>query len=87
MQTAGFIETTASCVMTSEIVAAYIQHEKDRGASADSIRNYKRVTRSLYEWLPEEKVITKKQLLAWRQSLKDHGYTSQTQQNYVKGIN
>ena len=35
-------------VMTSESVAAYIQHEIDRGASKDSIRNFKRVTNSLF---------------------------------------
>lgn len=50
---------TASYVMTSESVAAYIQHEIDRGASKDSIRNFKRVTNSLFEWLPEDKTITK----------------------------
>ena len=80
-------ENTASYVMTSESVAAYIQHEIDRGASKDSIRNFKRVTNSLCEWLPEDKTITKDRLLDWRQFLKDHGYTPQTELNYVKGIN
>lgn len=52
MQEISQTENTASYVMTSESVAAYIQHEIDRGASKDSIRNFKRVTNSLFEWLP-----------------------------------
>lgn len=87
MQAISQTENTASYVMTSESVAAYIQHEINRGASKDSIRNFKRVTNSLFEWLPEDKTITKDRLLDWRQFLKDHGYTPQTELNYVKGIN
>ena len=87
MQAISQTENTASYVMTSESVAAYIQHEIDRGASKDSIRNFKRVTNSLFEWLPEDKTITKDRLLDWRQFLKGHGYTPQTELNYVKGIN
>ena len=69
MQAISQTENTASYVMTSESVAAYIQHEIDRGASKDSVRNFKRVTQSLWEWLPEDKTITKDRLLVWRQSL------------------
>lgn len=80
-------QTATTCVMTSESVAAYIQHEIDRGISGSSVRNFKRVTDSLFEWLPEDKLITRDRLLAWRKSLKDHGYTPQTELNYVKSIN
>ena len=73
--------------MTPESITAYIRYEQDRGASNDSIRNFKRVTNSLYEWLPGDKSLTKDLLLAWRQDLKAHGYTQQTELNYVKGIN
>lgn len=77
----------ATCTMTRESIAAYIQNEQERGASKASIRNFKRVTSSLYEWLPNDKTITKDLLLAWRKSLKDYGYTQRTELNYVKGIN
>ena len=87
MQTKSQTEITASYVMTSDNIAAYIQHEIDRGVSVTSLRNSRRVLSSLYEWLPEDKIVTRDLLLAWRQSLKDHGYTSQTELNYVKGIN
>ncbi len=87
MQTANHKEATAFPVMTPDSVAAYIRYEEDRGASVNTIRNFKRVTSALFEWLPEEKTITKDLLLAWRQSLKEHGYTQQTELNYIKGIN
>ena len=80
-------EIAVSYVMTEQSIAAYIQHEMDRGASQKSIRNFKRVTQSLYDWLPEDKVIAKARLSEWRQYLKDHGYTQQTELNYIKGIN
>ena len=87
MEPTSQTEKTAPYVMTPDSVAAYIQHEIDRGVSAGFLRNAKRVTSALYEWLPENKVITKDLLLAWRQSLKDHGYTSETELHYVKTVN
>ena len=73
--------------MALDNIAAYLQEEQNRGASENAMRRYKRATSSLYEWLPDNKVITKELLLSWRQSLKDHGYASQTELSYVKGIN
>ena len=80
-------ENVAAYVMTSESIAAYIQHEIDRGTSENSLRNFKRITESLYEWLSEDKTITKDRLACWRRALKDRGYTPQTELSYVKGIN
>ena len=74
-------------VMTPESIAEYLQHEESRNISERSMRNFKLITKSLYEWLPDDKVITKERLLSWRQGLKDHGYTPNTELNYVKGIN
>lgn len=87
METTSQTEIAVSYVMTEQSIAAYVQHEVDRGVSQRTIRNSKRVTQSLWEWLPEDKTITKDRLQEWRQSLKDHGYTAQTELNYVKGIN
>lgn len=76
-----------SYTMTLETIAAYLQEERNRGASENVLRHCRRVTSFLYQWLPDDKIITKELLLAWRQSLKDHGYTPQTELSYVKGIN
>lgn len=87
MQSEVQTDITASYVMSPDNIAAYVQTVIDSGASGDSIRVAKRVTKALFEWLPKDKVITKERLSAWRQDLKDHGYTAQTELNYVKGIN
>ena len=79
--------TSANCVMTPQSIDAYIRYEQDRGASKDSISNFKRFTNSLFEWLPEDKTISRQRLLAWRKNLKDHGYSPLTEQGYVKGVN
>ena len=87
MQTTGKAEIAASYVMTPDSIAAFLQHENDRGGSAVALRNSRRVVTTLFDWLPEDKTLSKDLLLTWRQSLKDRGYTSQTEQNYIKGIN
>lgn len=76
-----------SFVMTPESIEEYLQHEESRNISERSMRNFKLITRSLFEWLPDDKLITKERLRSWRQGLKDHGYTPNTELNYVKGIN
>lgn len=83
MQEISQTENTASYVMTSESVADYIQHEIDRGASKDSIRNFKRVTNSLFEWLPEDETITKDRLLDWRQSLAEQIHSTKAKSGYT----
>lgn len=90
MQAGNLMEKPAAempCIMTPESISAYIQYEAERGASENALRNYRKITKAVYEWLPEDKVLTKDRLLSWRQALKDHGYSPDTELNYVKGIN
>lgn len=90
MQAGNLTENPAAevpCIMTPESISSYIQYETDRGVSDNALRYYKRVTRAVFEWLPEEKDLTKDLLITWRQSLKDHGYSPDTELSYVKGIN
>lgn len=90
MQVGNLIEkptAEAPCIMTPESISAYMQYEIDRGASENARRNYRKITKAVYEWLPEDKALTKDLLLSWRQGLKDHGYSPDTELNYVKGIN
>ena len=65
-----------SFTMSPQSIAAYVQYETDQGASVCYLQDYKRAARSLYEWLPDDKTITKGMLFAWRQSLRDHGYAA-----------
>lgn len=90
MQAGNLMEKPAAetpCIMTPESISAYMQYEIDRGASENARRNYRKITKAVYEWLPEDKALTKDLLLSWRQGLKDHGYSPDTELNYVKGIN
>lgn len=80
-------EIKSSFKMTLENIAAYVQHEQNQGASNNALRRCRQFTAALYEWLPSDKTITKEQLLSWRQHLKDLGYSSVTELNYIKGIN
>ena len=89
MQAGDLMEkpAVAPCVMSPESIAEYIQQETDGGASENALRRFRRFTKSVYDWLPEDKALTKERLLAWRQSLKDRGYSPDTELNYIKGVN
>ena len=58
-------EKTTDYVMTEQSIDAYIQHDTNRGASKDSIHNYKRVTSFLFDWLPGDRHITKVRWIEW----------------------
>lgn len=74
-------------VMSAESIAGFIAFEREKGSSEISVRNYRRVVNSLFEWLPEDKEITKERLNGWRESLRERGCKTDTVLNYVKGIN
>lgn len=73
--------------MTRESIAAFLRHEEAREVSGNLLRRSKRATACLYEWLPEDKTVTKQTLSQWRQHMADLGYASDTQRGYVKEIN
>ena len=79
--------TFSSYTMTLQSIGAFIQYEAGQGASASTIASYKRTVRSLYEWLPDDKTITKGLLFVWRQNLRDSGYAETSIRRYVHGIN
>ena len=73
--------------ITQESIDAFIQWEKNKGASENMIRRFKGTLKVIGDFLPEDQCITKERLLAWRKSLEDNGYASVTILNYVKYIN
>lgn len=78
---------TEQNTVTPENIAAFIRYEQQRGASENALRRCRRTTAFLFDWLPEDKTLSKELLLAWRQHMKDLGYSAQTEQNYVKSLN
>jgi len=73
--------------MCPEEIAAYLQWEREQGASQNALRRYRSFTASLYQYLPADKVISRQALRDWRHSLQTRGYSPDTERNYVKGIN
>ena len=73
--------------MTPELMEAFVQYETDKGASKNMIMRFKCAVKVLYDYLPEDKCITKERLLQWRKGMEVSGYASITILNYVKYIN
>ncbi len=73
--------------MTPETMRAFLAYETEKGASENMIRRFKGAVQAVYAFLPEDKLLTKAQLLAWRRSMEENHYASPTILNYVKYIN
>lgn len=73
--------------MTQDNIDAFLNDQKDRGASVDTLRQRKGFVTYLFRWLPEDKALSKERLEAWRTDMVEKGYTQQTISNYAKGIN
>jgi len=74
-------------LMTQESIDAFLQTQKENGASKDTLRQRKGFVTFLYRWLPKDKKLSKERLNLWRQDMQNNGYAKQTVLNYVKGIN
>lgn len=73
--------------MTLASMQSFVLFEKNNGASDNMVRRFKAAVKMLYEFLPEDKLITRDRLLEWRADLNEKGYAYQTVQNYVIWIN
>lgn len=51
------------------------------------VRRFKGTFKVIFDFLPDDKCITKARLAEWRKSMEDNGYASTTILNYVKYIN
>lgn len=74
-------------IMTHESMESFVKAQKNMGASNNLIRRLKATVKMVYEFLPEDKQLTRERLLAWRADMNEKGYAYQTVQNYVKWIN
>lgn len=73
--------------MTPQQMADFIESEKNKGATANMLRRFKSAVESVYEFLAEDKLLSKELLLEWRAQLEAKGYAPLTIQNYVKYFN
>ena len=80
------IAASSHCI-TKDTIAAFIQHETEKGASENMIRRFKCTLQAICDFLPDDNCVTKERLLEWRRSMEESGYASITVLNYVKYIN
>ena len=73
--------------VTPATMEDFLSFESGNGASANTVRRLSCAIRSLYDYLTDDKVVTRDALVGWRKSMEDNGYASQTVQNYVKYVN
>lgn len=74
--------------MTPQTMASFLLHEKNNNNASENLqRRYKGAVKVLYDFLPNDKNVTKERLLEWRKNMEDNGYASITILNYVKYIN
>ena len=78
---------TTEYILTQESIEAFIHREAERNAHPRYISYCRCALRSLYEFLPEGKTLTKGALLSWRKQLEEKDLSQVTIQNYVKSLN
>lgn len=80
-------EDNGSYIMTPEKIADYVAYETAKGASENMRRRYACAANAVFDFLPEDKLLTKERLLLWRKDMEDSGYAPATIQYYVTYFN
>ncbi len=86
-QRAGTYSPNESVLITQELINQFLNALKVSGRQPQTVRIYKRSIEELYEFLPEEKKITKELLEDWRESLKKTGYSDSTINTKMVAVN
>ena len=73
--------------LTHASMSSFLDFEKSRGASDNMLSRFKAAVCSVYDFLPEDKQLSKERLAEWRSYMDSKGYAYQTVQNYVKYFN
>lgn len=61
--------------MSQESIDAFLENQKENGASKDAIRQRKGFVTFLYHWLPDDKELSKERLALWREEMQHKGYS------------
>lgn len=77
----------SGCIISAEWSEAFLSSERECGTSENTIRRYGGALRSVYEFLPDDKLITRERLIMWRGDMERRGYSPVTVRNYAKCIN
>ncbi len=85
-------ETSPSSVaspltVTEEDIEEFLNFKTSVGVKSTAIAKYRGNLKNLYNWLPEDKIITRERLLEWREGLEETGYSKLTIEKYVTYVN
>ena len=81
------IITGSGCIISTEWVEAFLSSERENGTPDNTLRRFGGALRSVYEFLPDDKLVTCERLVMWRGDMERRGYSPVTVRNYAKCIN
>ena len=73
--------------ITEDAIRGYLAVLSSKGRTRDTIHMYSTRLRSLWEFLPQEKLVYPKTLGEWQASLLQHGYSAETVNIYLSAAN
>ena len=74
-------------ILTPERIGAFLQDLREKGRSPGSLQNYRRILLGLYEYLPEEKLLTSGTWTEWKEWLVDQGFSPRTVNARLSALN
>ncbi len=80
-------EAQAALTLSESDIDNYIANKLSEGLAKTSALKYRSHLSHLSKWLPEDKILTKERLLAWRRELEEYGYSKVTVEKYVIDAN
>ena len=65
----------------------FFQYLEDRQRGDGTLESYQRTLLSLYDWLPEEKMISRPVLVRWKKETVSRGYAVRTVNAKISAVN
>ena len=80
-------EAREGAILRPEAVEGYLQALAARGRGSETVRLYGAKLRALYQYLPEDKRITRETLGQWQETLLESGYSPGTVNTHLSAAN
>lgn len=71
-------ESEDSIVLTHKKIALFLKDLQDRNCAEETLKTYRRILHSFYDYLPEDKRITRDMLACWREDMLAQQYAIRT---------
>ncbi len=80
-------ENGEDLVLTPELIDGFFESMMKNGRQGETIKVYRRSLMELYDFLPEDKVVSPARLTSWREQLEDKGYAPSTVNLWASAVN